>query len=87
MPLALLELLSMRPGRPMTRCDAWVGRQVATFIVQKILLDEMGLNYICATADRFFAVRLLVLRHCHAAIGHVCDRTNGVCVSWGSESR
>ena len=30
--------------------------QVATFIVQKILLDEMGLNYICATAERFFAV-------------------------------
>lgn len=32
-------------------------QQVATFIVQKILLDEMGLNYICATAERFFAVR------------------------------
>ena len=32
-------------------------RQVATFIVQKILLDEMGLNYICATAERFYAVR------------------------------
>lgn len=25
--------------------------------MQKILLDEMGLNYICATAERFFAVR------------------------------
>lgn len=24
--------------------------------MQKILLDEMGLNYICATAERFFAV-------------------------------
>jgi len=32
--------------------------QVATFIVQKILLDEMGLNYICATAERFYAVCL-----------------------------
>lgn len=30
--------------------------QVATFIVQKILMDEMGLNYICATAERFYAV-------------------------------
>ena len=30
--------------------------QVATFIVQKILLDDVGLNYICATAERFFAV-------------------------------
>ena len=25
-------------------------------IVQKILLDDMGLNYICATAERFYAV-------------------------------
>jgi CCR4-NOT transcription complex subunit 9 len=30
--------------------------QVATFIVQKILLDEVGLNYICATAERFYTV-------------------------------
>jgi CCR4-NOT transcription complex subunit 9 len=30
---------------------------VATFIIQKILLDEMGLNYICATFERFSAVR------------------------------
>lgn len=30
--------------------------QVATFIVQKILLDEVGLAYICATAERFYAV-------------------------------
>jgi CCR4-NOT transcription complex subunit 9 len=29
---------------------------VATFIVQKILLDDIGLRYICATAERFFAV-------------------------------
>jgi len=30
--------------------------QVATFIVQKILLDEIGLKYICTTAERFYAV-------------------------------
>ncbi|KAK9155618.1 hypothetical protein Sjap_003098 [Stephania japonica] len=30
--------------------------KVATFIVQKILLDDIGLHYICATAERFFAV-------------------------------
>nr|ACF81806.1 unknown [Zea mays] len=30
--------------------------KVATFIVQKILLDDVGLRYICATAERFFAV-------------------------------
>ncbi|KAK8649726.1 hypothetical protein V6N13_139389 [Hibiscus sabdariffa] len=31
-------------------------RLVATFIVQKILLDDVGLDYICTTAERFFAV-------------------------------
>jgi len=30
--------------------------KVAIFIVQKILLDEAGLNYICQTYERFFAV-------------------------------
>lgn len=30
--------------------------QVATFIIEKIVLDDAGLGYICATADRFFAV-------------------------------
>ncbi|KAJ1565515.1 hypothetical protein HK405_012184, partial [Cladochytrium tenue] len=29
---------------------------VAIFIVQKILLDDMGLNYICQTYERFYAV-------------------------------
>jgi CCR4-NOT transcription complex subunit 9 len=33
-----------------------LSKTVATFIVQKILLDDMGLQYICATAERFFAV-------------------------------
>ena len=33
-----------------------LSKTVATFIVQKILLDEMGLSYICATAERFYAV-------------------------------
>ncbi|KAK1308288.1 hypothetical protein QJS10_CPA09g00721 [Acorus calamus] len=30
--------------------------EVAIFIVQKILSDDEGLKYICATAERFFAV-------------------------------
>lgn len=30
--------------------------QVATFIVQKVLLDDVGLEYMCATAERFFAL-------------------------------
>ena len=29
---------------------------MATFIVQKILSDEVGLQYICATAERCYAV-------------------------------
>ena len=33
-----------------------LSKTVATFIVQKLLLDEMGLTYICATAERFYAV-------------------------------
>lgn len=34
-----------------------LSKTVATFIVQKMLLDEAGLLYICATAERFYAVR------------------------------
>eukprot|EP00187_Rhodella_violacea_P002124 CAMPEP_0174900770 /NCGR_PEP_ID=MMETSP0167-20121228/32552_1 /TAXON_ID=38298 /ORGANISM="Rhodella maculata, Strain CCMP736" /LENGTH=292 /DNA_ID=CAMNT_0016142271 /DNA_START=17 /DNA_END=895 /DNA_ORIENTATION=+ len=33
-----------------------LSKTVATFIVQKILLDSHGLSYICATAERFYAV-------------------------------
>jgi CCR4-NOT transcription complex subunit 9 len=33
-----------------------LSRTVATFIVQRILLDDNGLNYMCSTADRFYAV-------------------------------
>lgn len=33
-----------------------LSKTVATFIVQKILLEETGLNYVCATAERFYAV-------------------------------
>jgi len=33
-----------------------LSKTVATFIVQKILLDDVGLSYICATPERFYAV-------------------------------
>lgn len=33
-----------------------LSKTVATFILQKILLDDAGLNYICATSERFYAV-------------------------------
>jgi len=39
-----------------------LSRTVATFIVQKILLDDNGLAYICQTGERFFAVST-VLHH------------------------
>lgn len=33
-----------------------LSKTVATFIVQKILLDDVGLQYICATEERCYAV-------------------------------
>jgi CCR4-NOT transcription complex subunit 9 len=37
-----------------------LSKTVATFIVQKILLDDAGLTYICQTAERFYAVSLTI---------------------------
>jgi CCR4-NOT transcription complex subunit 9 len=33
-----------------------LSKTVATFIIQKILYDDIGLTYICATPARFYAV-------------------------------
>ncbi len=33
-----------------------ISKTVAIFIVQKILLDDLGLSYICHTYERFYAV-------------------------------
>ncbi len=33
-----------------------LSKTVAIFIVQKILMDDMGLAYICQTYERFYAV-------------------------------
>ncbi|XP_052178690.1 uncharacterized protein LOC127792280 [Diospyros lotus] len=33
-----------------------LSKTVATFIIQKILMDDVGLGYICASADRFYAL-------------------------------
>ncbi|XP_058761034.1 uncharacterized protein LOC131634385 [Vicia villosa] len=46
MPLCLH---SMQNGREFSRT-------VATFIVEKILLDDDDLAYVCATPDRYYAV-------------------------------
>ena len=37
-----------------------LSKTVATFIIQKILLDEAGLTYVCATAERFYAVSFVL---------------------------
>ena len=39
-----------------------LSKTVATFVLQKILMDEQGLQYICATPERFYAVST-VLSH------------------------
>jgi hypothetical protein len=59
-----------------------LSKTVATFIVQKILLDDVGLSYICATAERFFAVstvlanmvNALVETPSHRCVGGEADR-------------
>ena len=33
-----------------------LSKTVAVFILEKIIMDEEGLNYVCQTADRFYAV-------------------------------
>uniref|UniRef100_A0A915JVG8 CCR4-NOT transcription complex subunit 9 n=1 Tax=Romanomermis culicivorax TaxID=13658 RepID=A0A915JVG8_ROMCU len=37
-----------------------LSKTVATFILQKILLDETGLSYICQTYDRFYHVAMIL---------------------------
>ncbi|KAK2432849.1 CCR4-NOT transcription complex subunit [Trifolium repens] len=39
-----------------TACVVTVFLQVAMFVVQKVLANDNGLEYICSTAERFFAV-------------------------------
>lgn len=40
-----------------------LSKTVATFILQKILLDDSGLNYICQTYDRFSHVAMILVSH------------------------
>jgi len=39
-----------------------LSQTVATFIIQKILLDNYGLNYVCKTSDRFFAISCVLTK-------------------------
>ncbi|KAL6893948.1 hypothetical protein ACP4OV_008046 [Aristida adscensionis] len=37
-----------------------LSKTVATFIVQKLILDDNGLNYICVNAERFYAISVVL---------------------------
>ncbi|KAK4047727.1 RNA-binding protein, CCR4-NOT complex subunit Rcd1 [Microbotryomycetes sp. JL201] len=45
-----------------------LSKTVAIFIVQKILLDEMGLAYICQTYERFYAVATVLGNMVHQLV-------------------
>mmetsp|Transcript_29819 Transcript_29819/g.41941 ORF Transcript_29819/g.41941 Transcript_29819/m.41941 type:complete len:299 (+) Transcript_29819:105-1001(+) len=49
-------------------------KTVATFIIQKILLDEEGLNYICATYERFYAVSTVLSNMVHVLVEQPSQR-------------
>jgi len=51
-----------------------LSKTVATFIVQKILLDDMGLNYICATYERFYAVSSVLSNMVNALVEQPSQR-------------
>lgn len=42
-----------------------LSKTVATFILQKILLDDSGLSYICQTYDRFSHVAIILVKICY----------------------
>ena len=45
-----------------------LSKTVATFILQKILLDETGLAYICQTYERFTHVALILVSNAHSPL-------------------
>eukprot|EP00123_Amoebidium_parasiticum_P013462 comp21969_c0_seq1/m.31704 comp21969_c0_seq1/g.31704 ORF comp21969_c0_seq1/g.31704 comp21969_c0_seq1/m.31704 type:complete len:320 (-) comp21969_c0_seq1:154-1113(-) len=51
-----------------------LSKTVATFIVQKILLDELGLQYICQTYERFFAVATVLGNMVQTLVEHPSTR-------------
>jgi len=65
-----------------------LSKTVAIFIVQKILLDDNGLNYICATYERFYAVGTvlsnmvaqLVEQQTARLLKHVVGASSGTCL-------
>ena len=51
-----------------------LSKTVATFIVQKILLDDQGLSYVCATAPRFYAVSSVLSNMVQQLVGQPSQR-------------
>ena len=47
-----------------------LSKTVATFILQKILLDDTGLYYICQTYDRFSHVAMILVSISHVHLSH-----------------
>jgi CCR4-NOT transcription complex subunit 9 len=48
-----------------------LSKTVATFILQKILLDDSGLSYICHTYDRFSHVAIILVRKLKFLLGRL----------------
>merc|ERR1711871_17889 len=51
-----------------------LSKTVATFIVQKVLLDDVGLTYVCATAERFYAVSTVLANMVAVLVEHPSAR-------------
>jgi CCR4-NOT transcription complex subunit 9 len=51
-----------------------LSKTVAIFIVQKILLDDLGLQYICQTYERFYAVRAALASMVQALVENQATR-------------
>lgn len=44
-----------------------LSRTVSTFILQKILLDELGLDYVCQTYERFSHVAIVLVSQIYSS--------------------
>ncbi|KAG0000058.1 Cell differentiation protein rcd1 [Entomortierella chlamydospora] len=51
-----------------------LSKTVAIFIVQRILLDDMGLSYICQTYERFYAVGVVLSNMVHQLVDTLAVR-------------
>ena len=51
-----------------------LSKTVATFVLQKILLDDEGLNYICTTYDRFCAVTSVLAKVVASLVNNMAPR-------------